>query len=233
MQTLNREGVLNYPGGALYYGRVPEKLRKRLHEVIAKDKPQKHARSKGLVSLRSIYGAQPGLYTRGHACRITPHTFKNAENYQTLVEAMQYIEKVFKGVFPEKYEAAKKFADKICPAYRIGNPTIWLTCNLNHNTKIGLHKDSANAKMYPSVVMILSKGCTGGQLSIPQLGVRLSQGDGWFSIMDGRNLNHGVETFTLEPDGYRVSTVFYTMEQMARCKKPSEEIARFHKESKR
>ena len=67
----------------------------------------------------------------------------------------------------------------------------------------------------------------GGYLSLPQYDVGFEIANNSLMLFDGQKILHGVTTFKLlSKDAYRISIVYYSLQQMWKCEPVSAELAR-------
>lgn len=108
---------------------------------------------------------------------------------------------------------------------------VFTTGSINRDSALTYHFDKGNTKAGWSGMIVLRNGASGGNLTLPELGVTLVLRDGDVLFFDGQRTLHGVTPITLFPGGYRYSLVYYTLEQVWHCLPPADELQRI-KEAK-
>ena len=99
----------------------------------------------------------------------------------------------------------------------------------NKNNVIDYHFDKGNFKRCHSVMIGFKKNCTGGFLSVPQLGIKFDISDNSIISFDGQSLIHGVTPISISPGGFRYTVVYYSLSQMWKCVPIDEELIEFRK----
>jgi hypothetical protein len=65
---------------------------------------------------------------------------------------------------------------------------------------------------------VVRRGVRGGRLHLPEFNVSFECRDGWVVWFPGWRYVHGVTPITkVEPDGYRISVVYYSLRGMKDC----------------
>jgi hypothetical protein len=208
------------------YKKVSPEVKKILDYASANSTAKKSTRTRGTVTMSSVFGALPRIAIREDYCRFSSDTRKNPAMFKLLCKAAQELWGVYKSDFPEMANYFESETQKINPDWmQTGTP--FSTINLNKGFAIKYHKDAANVSNVFSNVIISKKMAEGGYFVMPQYRLALAQEDGWLAIVDGVNIIHGVTPITmLGKESYRNSFVFYTLSQLKHCDCKSGEIAR-------
>ena len=96
--------------------------------------------------------------------------------------------------------------------------TPWTSGIINHTAALPYHRDSGNLSGTWSAMVMCKRGCTGGELHLPEYGILLDVPDKSVCIFDGQAAWHGVAPFTLRnSESYRFSTVMYAKQACREC----------------
>jgi hypothetical protein len=141
-------------------------------------------------------------------------------------EIVGYYEKYF----PEAYQKHQEIVDdKVLGEWKIGK-TPFTSGIVNKNNWLKYHFDAGNFKGVLSNMVVFKKGTSGGHLVIPSLNLALAVDDNTLTVFNGQDILHGVsEIHYDDPNGYRYSIVYYSLEQMWKCDPIDEEIVRIRK----
>ena len=120
--------------------------------------------------------------------RVTQFTRKKRKEYTGGIIFIEYLNKLYKELLPEKYKYQENMAKK--SKLTVGN-TVFSTVTVNANFRTALHRDSGNLKDGMAVFTVIERGkYSGGDLLFPQydLGVSVRSRD--LLIMENNKLWH-------------------------------------------
>lgn len=183
-------------------------------------------RTNGLSVKNAIYGYLPRNPTRTNYCRPSGASLTAMPLHAIGEEYAQHIAELYSSINPDQANIdSGAMAARVSDEWRI-NGTMWSTLNINVNFAIKYHRDTGNWPGVFSNVFIYRQGCTGGNLSIPEMRVALKQQNGACIFFHGGSLIHGVTDIRTTSESFiRSSIVLYTMRDMQHCKSKTEERA--------
>lgn len=186
----------------------------------------KSTRTGGLETNSRIFGYAPRNALRNHTCRQVSMAKEQPIEHKVLTAASQIIEALYKKYSPESYRHHRdKAIDKIQDEWRIGD-TVFTSGIANKNNALAYHYDSGNVKNCRSAMFAFKDNTTGGELCMPELDVKFDLGDRSLILFDGQSIIHGVAPLkTGLAGGYRITAVFYTLEEMWKCLPINEEVS--------
>lgn len=203
----------------------------KLREALQRIKYSKTSRTQGLVSRSRTFGYAPRIPVRGHeACRAAKLTSEDPAAARLLERAAGGVERIYKRELPEEYAAHRaEVFERVLPDWRIGE-TVFTSGIINLDTALHYHRDAGNFKGRWSVMLTFKHDVVeGGELVFPQWGLAHGTDDGLLMIFHGQRWWHGVTPMQLRRGGFRITTVFYSLEQLWQCLSPAEELARARK----
>lgn len=183
-------------------------------------------RTNGLSVKNAIYGYLPRNPTRTNYCRPSSASLTAMPLHAIGEEYAQHISDLYESTNSSQFGVdSEAIASRVLDEWRI-NGTMWSTLNINVNFAIKYHRDTGNWPGVFSNVFIYRQGCSGGNLSVPELRIALKQQNGACIFFHGGRLIHGVTDIkTTSKNFIRSSIVLYTMRDMQHCKTKSEERA--------
>lgn len=212
------------------YVTIPQNEISTMRQIARSTVFTSSARSAGLPTQSSIFGALPRVPNRVDFCRFSSQSGREQNNFASAFNYSERIADIYKEHLPDAYEYNVKLLRENVHADWRPNETPFTTCNFNINHAIKYHRDNGNFRGVLSNVLILKDGVAGGQLVFPELGIAFEQADGALGIFDGQKWIHGVTNLQKKrPDGYRASIVYYALSGMKNCYPYKEETARFKK----
>jgi len=208
------------------YKKVSPEVKKILDYASANSKAKKSSRTMGVVTMSTVFGSLPRVALREDYCRYSADTKQDPQMYMLLSTAAKELWATYKESFPEMSTFFESEAEKIHSDWmKTGTP--FSTMNINKNFAIKYHVDAGNMSNVFSNVLISKKMAKGGHFVMPRYRVALAQDDGWFAIVDGVNVMHGVTPIEYESDkSYRNSFVFYTLKNLKHCLCKKQETSR-------
>lgn len=182
-------------------------------------------RTSGMNSRSRTFGYAPRLPLRGHeACR-RARLAQDSPNTNALLESTAHtVASLFERELPDEYYAHLEEARaKVHEAWRIGN-TPFTSGIVNMNNPLVYHRDKGNFPNRWSVMVSLRSKCRGGALVFPELGIAHECNNGLAFIFEGQRWWHGVSPMVVQPGGYRLTVVYYSLKAMWQCLAPEDEI---------
>jgi len=153
-------------------------------------------------------------------CRTTQFTKKNVEKWQKTIPLIEYADKLFKQLVPDKHKLQLERANKT-PEFQI-NKTAYSTITVNYNWRTASHCDSGDLDEGFGNLIILEKskseidggdGFKGGYLGFPRWGICVDCRQGDFLAMDVHEYHSNT---AIIGDG-RLSVVCYLRKKMIQC----------------
>ncbi len=192
-----------------------------LKKIIREMDFMKSERSTGLKYESRCFGYYPAMGARNfHACRelVVP-------GIETLYEMGNRAYYAFATSFPEICAENRKRIDDggIKNAYRIGGTT-FTSGIVNKNSALNYHYDRNNLKNSYNMMLVMRRGCTGGNLSLPEFGATVEVEDRTLFIFRARENIHGVTPMKIVRGGYRISIVYFTAERIKKCRAAKKEF---------
>lgn len=217
----------------LGYFFVPASLLRDIRGVVKLTKPQKSSRTNGLPTQSTVYGVMPRNKLRTDYCRFTVASKSEAKFFTVMNHYCEVLCEYYERYFPESYRMALGEVNETIVSDWRHNKTPFQTININVNHAIKYHRDTGNFRSAHSTVLIVKDDVAGGELTVPEYDLSLSQRDGAFTIFDGQSLLHGVLPIRrITPRGYRASIVFYSMNALKNCYPYQDEINRLAEREK-
>lgn len=184
-------------------------------------------RSRGLAQQSSVFGYYPRNPLRHDYCRLSQMARDYPKQHYVITEFIKEIENFYKTYFPETYHIHEEMVEeKVLGEYKLGG-TPFTSGIVNKNNQLKYHYDAGNFRGVLSNMIVFKKGTSGGHLCIPSLNVALEVADNSLTIFNGQDILHGVSEISYDqPDGYRYSIVYYSLEQMWKCETITDEVIR-------
>jgi hypothetical protein len=195
--------------------------------AVKNQKYPKSKRTRGLQQQANVFGYYPRNPITADYCRLSEMAKKYPKQHYVLTNFIKEIEQFYKTYFPETYEKhANLVKEKVLEDYQIEN-TPFTSGIVNKNNRLNYHFDAGNFKGVLSNMIVFKKGVSGGHLCIPSLDIALEVADNTLTIFNGQDILHGVsEIHYDDPEGYRYSVVYYSLEQLWKCEEIDEELIR-------
>jgi len=192
-------------------------------------KYQKSTRTAGMVSTSATFGFMPRRTLLQDFCHSSSLQTKSPKAAYILEETAGKLGEIYQQYFPSVYASHKEVAEgNILPEWRMGEgSSIFSSGIVNKDNQLPYHKDAGNFPGVYSNMVGLKKGIGGGHLICPEFGLKFEISDGSLLIFNGQEILHGVSPIIkTEPDAYRYTVVYYTMQQMWKCLPLPEETQR-------
>lgn len=205
----------------------------RLHQASSKIKyPTGAKRTNGLPVKNRSFGFTTRNVIRGDYCSAASLARESPEVHSELCDFAAEIAGVYSECLPSAFERhAIRAINRIASEWNLGtDQDVFTSGNANRNNAIAYHYDTGNIKGACSAMIVLRNNVTGGELILPEYDVGIYLDDGDCLFFDGQGVLHGVEPLVIGHGGYRISLVYYTLDQMWKCLTGTQEIERIKKE---
>ena len=211
-----------------YYIQIPKEETEQIRQVVRRvEHFIKSKRSQGLTTVAKIFGYQPRDTIRKDYCSSSALAREQPKYHAIVANFGRNLAKYYKQHAPEIYEEHLKIAeDKVLPEWRIlGSP--FTSGIINKDTQLNYHHDAGNFKNVYSNMIAFRDKCKGGHLCFPKYDCALEIEDSSLTFFDGQKIMHGVTPFEMTSQGgYRITVVYYTLQQMWKCLEVTKEVAR-------
>lgn len=186
------------------------------------------ARLSGIKYPNVTFGTvAPAPLRRRYGCRFASLHADRPEVVGLLADIYSDAWEQFKNILPAVAHETSTTAElAIHDDWRFcGTP--WTSGIINHTAALPYHRDSGNLPGTWSAMVMCKRGCTGGELHLPEYNLLLDVPDKSLCLFDGQSAWHGVTPFTLRnSESYRFSTVMYSKQACRDCGPEHEEAAR-------
>ncbi len=123
-------------------------------------------------------------YGPANYCRLTAWSGAEWDKYEALFPLFQQISARFEAHVTERYDAQRKFAERVDPSWRIRG-TVFTTITVNNSYSTGVHMDDGDLQEGFGNLAVLRKGnYRGGRLVFPEFGVAVDMQHGDILLMD-------------------------------------------------
>jgi 2-oxoglutarate-Fe(II)-dependent dioxygenase family protein len=187
-------------------------------------------RTSGMTSTSRVFGYEPRKVLRKDYCSVTSMLQDAPEAVLHLQAAAETVERYYRETNPVLYARHDEMArNKVRQEWRLSR--LFTSGIVNFNNPLPYHYDAGNfADVWSAMLVFKGAGVEGGQLAVPEYGLRFALPDHSLFMFDGQGLLHGVTPIVkTQPDSYRLSTVFYSLRAMWACLPPGQELARIRK----
>lgn len=232
VETIIKEDTVIYVAGepVILYVSLSDMDTSGLRWAVKNQHYTEGTRARGLKSMSSIFGYAPRLAMRHDYCRVSSMAQQYPKQHYIISNFINNIVGYYEKYFPEIYELHKDTVrEKVLDEYKLGQ-TPFTSGIVNKNNWLKYHYDTGNFKGVLSNMIVFKKGTSGGHLCIPSLNLALEVDDNTLTIFNGQDILHGVSEINYDdPEGYRYSVVYYSLEQMWKCDPIDEELVRIQK----
>lgn len=191
------------------------------------------ARLSGIKYPNVTFGTvAPAPLRRRYGCRYASLHAERPEIVSLLADIYVEAWQQFQAILPEPADTTSTIAQQaIHDDWRFCD-TPWTSGIINHTAALPYHRDSGNLPGTWSAMVMCKRGCTGGELHLPEYDILLDVPDKSLCIFDGQAAWHGVTPFTLRnAESYRFSTVMYAKQACRDCGPEHAEAARAQREA--
>ncbi len=185
-------------------------------------------RANGMFNRAATFGYRPRLpvYMQP-GCSGNVMNVEQPELAGTFEAAATLVQPYYREHSPDRYERHLELARAIDPAWRMGGADGMFTQGIvNHTTAHPYHTDGGNFPDVWSGMLVARRDTVGGELVVPEYGVRLACPHGFVVLFDGQRLMHGVTPIVpTGPHPRRFTVVYYALSAMRQCLPPDDEVA--------
>jgi hypothetical protein len=174
--------------------------------------------STGKRNKSRTFGMAPRkLYQKRESCRPTALASDQPAEHQVLVDLAVRLGGMMEALAPEVYLRDRETMTAVEDEWRIAEGSTWTSGVVNKTSTLPYHTDGFNFRTW-SVMPVVRRGTRGGHLHLPEYDLAVECRDGWTVSFCGFDLWHGVSPIRLvEPDGYRITIVYYSLRGMKDC----------------
>jgi len=184
------------------------------------------SRTGGMKTISRVFGYQPRITIRRDFCTEASFNTDYPKAYEEIIRSGIEASFQYAKHNPEIYEEHLKRIVGLKGEYVIPN-TPFTSGIINKNNQLRYHYDSGNIKGVWSNMIVMKKNVEGGYLSLPEYGVGMRLANNSIFLFDGQSILHGVTPIKmLNPDSYRISVVYYSLQGMWKCLGAEEELKR-------
>ncbi|MEK0347052.1 MAG: hypothetical protein QQN44_01825 [Nitrosopumilus sp.] len=190
-------------------------------------KYDKNRRLAGLITKSRIFGYKPREKIRNDFCTSTQLAKQSPKEHAIICNFAKVITKIYKKYCGEIYEEhAAITKEKLLPDWTIAG-TPFTSGIVNRNNALHYHFDTGNYKNVYSNMVAFKSNTTGGYLAIPEYDIGLEIANNSLLLFDGQKILHGVTPIKLlSVNAFRLSIVYYSLQQMWKCEPLTVELAR-------
>ncbi len=206
---------------------VMPKHSRELLKALLTIKYDKNKRLAGLITKSRIFGFKPREKIRNDFCTSTQLARESPKEHEIICGFAKEISKYYRKFCGEIYTDHEEITkSKLLPEWTLeGTP--FSSGIVNRNNALHYHFDSGNFKNVYSNMVAFKSNVKGGYLSIPQYDIGMEIANNSLMLFDGQKILHGVTPFKLlSKDAYRLSIVYYSLQQMWKCEPMTAELAR-------
>ena len=174
--------------------------------------------STGLRNKSRTFGMAPRkMYQKRESCRPTALSTDQPAEHAVIVGLGSLLSGMMHDLAPGIVARDEQIMEAVEDEWKLAEGSTWTSGVVNNTTVLPYHVDGANFPTW-SCMPVLRRGVRGGCLSVPEYGLVVGCRDGWTVCFNGFDLWHGVTPLRLvEPDGYRISVVYYSLRGMKDC----------------
>jgi hypothetical protein len=180
----------------------------------------------GLLSRSRTFGYHPRNRIRYNFCGPASLAADDAEAHAQIMRSAEVAARAYAAVNPALYARHVALAQAVRRAWRLeGTP--FTSGIVNRDNPLAYHYDAGNFRGVWSAMLGFRRDVTGGALAAPAYDVGFAIADRSLLLFDGQSLLHGITPFRrTSPRGYRITVVYYSLDEMWRCLPPGEEAKR-------
>lgn len=206
---------------------MPKTPRKLLMALLT-IRIDKNKRVKGLITKSRIIGWKPRLQITNNFCTSASLATESPKEHKVICDFAKQLSKYYKKYCSEIFVSHSQITkDKILPEWTI-DETPFSSGIVNRDIALHYHYDTGNVKNVYSAMVAFKSNQKGGHLAIPEYDIGLEIANNSILLFDGQKILHGVTPFKLLSQyGFRLSVVYYTLQQMWKCEPLTKELARY------
>jgi len=183
--------------------------------------------SRGLTSRSAVFGYVARQAAFGHdACTTAKLAQVDPDAHALLCTFAPVVAGYYRRYQPGTYAAHQHLARQVHADYVIEDSP-FTSGIVNRDSRMTYHFDRGNFQHAWSNMLGFKGGLTGGYLSVPQYALAFEIADRSLLMFNGQGLLHGVTPIVkTDPQGYRITVVYYSLVRMWSCEPPTIELAR-------
>jgi hypothetical protein len=211
----------------ILYATMPKELTKNLRWAVKTIKYNENKRTNGLKSNSKIFGYMPRRAIQKDTWATADMANQFPKQHHVIANFATHLEKYYREYFPTILDKHyQEVQQKVRDEWTIpGTP--FTSGIVNKDNQLNYHHDAGNFRGVLSNMICFKKGVKGGHLSIPEYDIRFEIGDNSLVIFDGQRILHGVTPFEKRSEkSYRITAVYYSLEQMWKCEDVDTEVYR-------
>jgi hypothetical protein len=197
-----------------------------LERVLRRLDVRRSHRMGGLPSRLRTFGYHPRNGVRFNFCGPASLAADDAEAHAQIMRSAEVAARAYAAVNPALYARHVALAQGVRRAWRLeGTP--FTSGIVNRDNPLAYHYDAGNFRGVWSAMLGFRRDVTGGALAAPAYDVGFAIADRSLLLFDGQSLLHGITPFRrTSPRGYRITVVYYSLDEMWRCLPPEQEAQR-------
>jgi hypothetical protein len=201
--------------------RTPYDMKALRHAVLSLKWSDTLRGASGLRNESRTFGYAPRKpVLRREGCGATVLATEQPGAHTTIANLSGPLNDLLAQLLPDKAEELAE--TPVGTDWRIGHGP-WTSGVINKTSALPYHRDGANFDAW-SAMPALRRGTRGGHLHIPEYGMTLPVLDSHTLFFNGYRIVHGVTPIeATQPDGYRITIVFYCLRGMKDCHTYAEE----------
>lgn len=174
--------------------------------------------SSGIKNTSRTFGMAPRKHMlQRESCRPASLYHEQPDVHEILDRTATELSEWVGSNLPDVDATDRETVEPVLPEWRIGEDTIWTSGVVNLTSQLPYHRDGANFSSWSSMPVV-RRGTRGGYLNLPEYDATVACRDGTVVSFPGWRLVHGVTPIRkVEPDGYRITTVYYSLQGMKDC----------------
>jgi hypothetical protein len=175
------------------------------------------SRGRGIRNRGSSFGyLAANTVLRRASCRACNAAEKAPREHALICNLSATLTDRLAAVLPDRAATDAETTSVIPPEWRLAESP-WTSGVVNYDAPLPYHRDANNLQCW-SAMIGLRRAVTGGHFHIPEYDVVLPIRDGDLLFFAGWDLIHGVTPLVRrQPDGYRVTLVWYSVNRMVNC----------------
>jgi hypothetical protein len=183
-------------------------------------------RAAGIRNKSAVFGyVGRRVMVKRESCRPCATSAKAPEAHRQIVGAATDLHAHLAEVLPERAAADLAAASVVLPDWKLSPSAPWTSGVVNWLSPLPYHYDRNNLDAW-SAMPVVRRGVRGGHLHVPEYGLVVACRDGDVVYFAGYDLMHAVTPLRpVDKDGYRVSAVYYSVEDFKACLPMDQEFA--------
>lgn len=202
-----------------------------IEQAVQRIRYDRSERTAGLPSQSRTFGYLPRVTIRRDFCTVTSLANEFPHEHEEVKNGSKIVERYYREFNPELWSRHQDVlnAKGVLQEYRMAG-TVFTSGIINKNNQLRYHRDQGNFPECWSNMLTFKKDIDGGYLSVPEYGLGFQLRNRTLLMFDGARLVHGVTPIRYRsPDAHRYTIVYYSLQQMWKCRTLDEELSRIRK----